>query len=419
MPPPSKKLKILLGCYTCAPNRGSEPGVGWNFACRIAKFHTVHAIVEAGFKECINKYSQEHPDVVQNITFHFIPNTFFPTLRKIYPPSYYHFYRKWQKKAYEYAAELDKKENFDLVHQITLAGYREPGYLWKLGKPYVIGPLGGFTQTNWKLLGGLSLHGILFFSARNILNSLQKRFGFAAKHLSKHADVIIVSDNEAAADVKKHWHRAPLLMQEVGTQLITSAVPTARRDGEPLKVCWVGLLQPLKALNFVLHAIARCQHPVELNVVGSGEMEQKWKNLSQQLGITDKVIFHGSVPHQKVNQVMQSCHVLCVSSIKEGGTGTVVLEAMQNGLPIVCLDHCGFASVVNERIGIKIPITNRKQISKDFATALDTLYENEELRFQMSRQILEEQKLYSWDTKIKQLCLIYDRLLNDKKSLSS
>ena len=208
-------------------------------------------------------------------------------------------------------------------------------------------------------------------------------------------------------------------MQEVGTQLITSAVPTARRDGEPLKVCWVGLLQPLKALNFVLHAIARCQHPVELNVVGSGEMEQKWKNLSQQLGITDKVIFHGSVPHQKVNQVMQSCHVLCVSSIKEGGTGTVVLEAMQNGLPIVCLDHCGFASVVNERIGIKIPITNRKQISKDFATALDTLYENEELRFQMSRQILEEQKLYSWDTKIKQLCLIYDRLLNDKKSLSS
>ena len=28
--------------------------------------------------------------------------------------------------------KLDKKENFDIVHQLNMVGYREPGYLWKI-----------------------------------------------------------------------------------------------------------------------------------------------------------------------------------------------------------------------------------------------------------------------------------------------
>lgn len=413
-----KQLKILFGAYSCDPYRGSEPGVGWNFVTGVAKYHKVHVLVNAlEFQQSLTKYCEDYPEAVKNITFHFIPATFYPLLRKIYPPSFYHFYRKWQKRAYKYAVELDKKENFDLVHQVTLAGFREPGYLWKLGKPYIIGPLGGFTQTSWRLLPGLGLHGIFFFGMRNILNSIQKRFGFAAKTLPKHADAIIVSDNYGAEDVKRFWKRECYLMQEVGTSPQTiNPKQTRRKDGEPLRICWAGLFVPLKALQFLLQALTFCKHPMELNVLGGGPNGAAWKKLTNKLNLSDKVHFKGFIPRNDVLEIMANSHVLCITSIKEGGTGTVVLEALQNGLPIICLDHCGVASVVNERIGIKIPIKSRKQIIKDFAKSLDYLYENENERYQMAEYAANfESKKYTWDQKIKQLLDIYKQVLEQKR----
>jgi len=32
-----KKKKILLSAYACEPKKGSEPGVGWNWAIQICK----------------------------------------------------------------------------------------------------------------------------------------------------------------------------------------------------------------------------------------------------------------------------------------------------------------------------------------------------------------------------------------------
>ena len=412
-----KRLKILIGCYSCCPNRGSEPGMGWNFVSNIAKHHDVHVLVnQFEFEEPLTQYCKDFPEEVKHITFHFIPSAYHETIRKIWPPSYYWFYRAWQKRAYRYAVKLDKIENFDLVHQVNLAGYREPGYLWKLGKPYIIGPLGGFTQTAWRLLPGLGIHGAIFFAIRNILNAIQKRFGYAAKTLPKQANSIIVSDPEAVQDVKKYWKRDAILMREVGvqsTQLAETPSPCQRPSNKPLRICWAGLLVPLKALQFLLKAIPLCHGDVEVVVLGAGVMERKWKNLAHNLGISEKVHFRGQVSHAQVLETMREAHLLCVSSIKEGGTGTVVLEALQNGLPIVCLDHCGFSSVVNEHCGIKIPITNSSDISKNLAKALDFLYHNEEKRFQMAQQAIQESKKYTWEAKMEVLNDIYHQCLCD------
>ena len=84
--------------------------MGWNFASNIARFHDVHVLVEEGeFKEKLTTFAEQHPEAVRNITFHFIRRYHHDTLRKIWPPSYYWFYRAWHKRAYEYALELDKK----------------------------------------------------------------------------------------------------------------------------------------------------------------------------------------------------------------------------------------------------------------------------------------------------------------------
>ena len=412
----TKRLKVLLGCYACDPNYGSEPGMGWNFVSNIAKYHDVHAIVEEGeFKETLTRFAEENPDKVKNITFHFVSRTHHNTLRKIWPPSYYWFYRTWHRRAYKLAVELNKKENFDIVHQVTLAGFREPGFLWKLKKPFIWGPLGGFTQTSWRLLSGMGLHTMFFFSARNILNYLQKRFSFSVREAAKHSYSILVSDKQGIEDAQNIWHRNAILMREVGIYKSGCPSPIAhRQNGSILRVCWAGELIPLKGLDILIHAIKQCKYRIHVEVLGRGPMLNKWQSAVRNLKLCDNFTFHGFVPHQRVADIMIQCHAACITSIKEGGTSTFVLEALQAGLPIIALNHCGYATVIDESSGIKIPIQSKQKIISTLAAELDYLAEHEEIRQRLAIGAQKQAKNFTWEAKMQMLNKLYWEAANKK-----
>ena len=54
-------------------------------------------------------------------------------------------------------------------------------------------------------------------------------------------------------------------------------------------------------------------------------------------------------------------------------TSTVTVEGLALGLPVVCLDHCGFADVVDETCGIKVPVTTPARVVSGLATAIHRL----------------------------------------------
>lgn len=395
-------------CYACDPTRGSEPGMGWNFASNIAQYHDVHVLVEEGeFREVLTDYSKHHPEQVQNITFHYIPRKHHETLRKIWPPSYYWFYRAWHKKAYLYARELDKKEDFDFIHHITISGFREPGYLWKLNKPFIWGPIGGLTDSPWCLLSSLGIHGALFLGIRNIINYFQKRWGFRAKAAAKHAHTILTSTTKAVQEIRDFWNRDAILMNEVGLETRhTHYEPSKHHPQSPLRICWAGEHKARKALDILLHALPICKEKVELHVLSHGPRMQSWKALSHKLGLDDIVTFHGYVPREEAFRIMATSHVFCITSVRED-TSTVVFEAFRYGVPIIALDHCGFAAVIDENSGIKIPIHSRKQVINDFAKGIDFLASNEQERLRLSDGALKRCNQFTWDAKMKVLNRIY------------
>lgn len=410
--PTHKRLKVLLCCYACDPGYGSEPGMGWNFAKNIAKHHDVHVLVESKFKKNLLEYAATHPDDVSSITFHFIQRTRYKLLRKIWPPSYYWTYRRWHKKAFQYALELDKSENFDVIHQITISGYREPGYLWKLGKPYVWGPLGGFTDTPWCLMGSLGWQGCIHFSVRNVCNAIQKRWGRNARRAAKNSHTILTSTTQAVHEIRKFWNREAVLMNEVGLETNhTNYSPVEHKSNEPLRICWAGEHIPRKALDILLHALIYCKENVELHVLSKGPRSNAWKSLSQKLGLGSKVIFHGFVPREEAFRIMGSSHVFCITSVRED-TSTVVFEAFRYGLPIIAMDHCGFSSVIDESCGIKIPINNRRQVIEDYARHLDYLASHESERRALSDGALKRCQLFTWEAKMAVINKIYAEATN-------
>ena len=132
--------------------------------------------------------------------------------------------------------------------------------------------------------------------------------------------------------------------------------------------------------------------------------------MAKKLTINDNCNWLGWLPLEEANAKMAKGHLFCISNLKDL-TSTVTLEALSYGLPIICLDHCGFAHVVNESCGIKIPVTNPKEVEIGFTNAIEKMYNDESLRQRLAKGALARALDFSWDKKIEKLNHIYGNLL--------
>lgn len=407
-----KRLKVLLCCYSCDPYAGSELGMGWNFAKNIGYRHDAHVLVNEKYREHIEQRAKEHPEEVEHLTFHYIPKRKYKLLRKLVPMSYYWVYRQWHKRAYRYAVELDKKENFDLIHMVTMGGFREPSLLWKINKPFVWGPTGGLTDSPWCLLPCIGFSGAWALAQRNILNAIQKRWGISCHQAAKRAKVILTKTDSDQKEMRRLWHIESEQMTEIGWETHHKQYPASQHEpGTPLHICWAGVHEPRKALEILLYAIARCKQPVVLHVLSKGPRTPIYRKLIKQLGIEDKVIIHGFVEREESFRIMSNSHIFCITSLRDD-TPTVIFEALRYSLPLIVLDHSGFSSVVNENCGIKIPITDKETVINAYAEHIDFFATHEDERRRIAQGAQDRCKDFTWEAKMDQMDKVYERALS-------
>lgn len=108
---------------------------------------------------------------------------------------------------------------------------------------------------------------------------------------------------------------------------------------------------------------------------------------------------------------MRESDLLFFTSVSEG-TPHAVLEAVSNNLPVVCFDTCGQGDTINEKVGVKIPLTNPKQSVKDFADALLFLFHNRETLTDMSQNCKQLQNELSWENKALAMVNYYKKALS-------
>lgn len=403
-------MKVLVSCYACSPYKGSEPGMGWNFVHCLAPMHELHIITESKYKADLDRYFSEHPDEEHLYHFYFIPRQRHSILRKIWPPSYYWFYRLWQHKVLKYAKELDAKENFDVVHALNMAGYREPGFLYELGKPLVWGPVGGFQLSPWSLLPSMGVYGVLYYSLRNLINQWQMHMKRTPRLMAHKSGAIIAATQDNHDAISRLWQRESTIISEAGLTANNVAISIAKRDGK-LKLCWSGQHTPAKTLNILLDALAvtRNNQNVELHVIGQGRSSRRWQKQADSLHL-DNVIWHGWVERNEAWEIMSRCHVFCITSVADL-TSTVLLEALSFGLPIVTLDLFGFSNVVTNECGIKIPVQSKRQVVCDMASAVDRIVEDESLRMRMAQAALTRAQDFTWEEKAKQISQLYTKVV--------
>lgn len=100
---------------------------------------------------------------------------------------------------------------------------------------------------------------------------------------------------------------------------------------------FVGNLVPVKAVDVLLKACAKLHAEgmvLCLHVVGEGPLREKLINLSKELGIPDRVQWHGSIPLEKLPNWYRAADVFVLPSRSEG-VPNVLLEASGCNTPWV------------------------------------------------------------------------------------
>ena len=120
-----------------------------------------------------------------------------------------------------------------------------------------------------------------------------------------------------------------------------------------------GVDRAIRAMAFLRDKLPPKQK-FRLVVVGADD-PTKYKNLARELGILSYVIFTHEM--RDASLTIASSDVLLHPARSEN-TGTVIMEAMALGLPVICTDTCGFAHYVVEwSSGIVIP-SNKKNVQE-------------------------------------------------------
>ena len=396
-------LKVLVNAYACSPNMGSEPGMAWNWCANLAKHCELFVITEEEFRD---KIETVVPTLPQGGNMHFYFNPVTPEVRKMCWNQgdwrFYWHYRKWQKRTLEIAKQICAEQKIDILHQLNMIGYREPGLLWKIkGPKFVWGPVGGMETMPIAYLKGAGVKTVLFNRLKNSINSLQYRYQPNVRRAVARADAIIAATSGCQKKLQDFYGKKVHLINETGCEVIEN-VERSENAIRKMNLLWVGKLDFRKQINLAIDVLGQFGDlDIELHVCGGGTEEQiaQMKQQADRLGVRDKLNYHGMISHDKVQHLMRTSDLFLFTSIMEG-TPHVVQEAIANHLPVICLDTCGQGDCVSDKVGHKVELSTPEQTVEEMAGIIRELYQDRQRLQRLSDNCLAVSKEMSWDNKV-------------------
>ncbi|HME42746.1 MAG TPA: glycosyltransferase [Syntrophorhabdales bacterium] len=408
-----RRLKVIIVAAAAHPEKGSEPGLGWGWIEALSKHHDLWVIAgeREGNREAIERRFIEFPDLRERVQIYFIPRPDGPRIEEIVPLLYYRTYRKWHQKAFALATELHKEIGFDLAHQLNMTGYREPGYLWRLDLPFVWGPVGGTANVPLRFASILGMQQFLYHAAKITVNELQLRFHGRVRQAISRCDGFVTSTTDGHDKFLRILGKDSIMMNDNGPPFTRPAFQprNVNQSKVPLRLAWSGLHISRKALPIVLKALALLPSTIEwhIDILGHGAMTAKWKRMACNLRIGERCSWHGWVDKNKAIDIVSSADLFLFSSLHES-TPAVIFEALSQGVPVICINHCGQGDVITEECGIKIPVTSCRQVIKDFAQAIHHLATNPEERNRLGEGALKRIGEFSWERKAEAMVEVYE-----------
>ena len=397
-----KKYKILLIAYACEPNKGSEPGVGWNIAIELSKYFDVTVITRTN-----NKNNIEKEIINKNIKFLYIDlPIIFLYLKKYLGIQIY--YIIWQiftiMKLFKY------KLKYDLIYLITLGNLFYINLFPFFFKPFIWGPLGfGYNAPikYWKYYSKKGKINEIFRIIIKYINRINPILYFTIRNTAKIFAVSPITENY----IKKLYKKANVkILSQTGINLKNFELLNKQnskindqlkfiKNNDEFIILMTGRLVHWKGFSIGILAFYKFIQKVnntKLLIIGNGPELSYLNKLINRLRISEYVILYPEVAYETYIEILKLSDLFIYPSLHEPGS-FVLLEAICAKKNIICFRYGEPDTIVVDNMGIKIQVG---ESIDQFATSIYIIYEKLKHNTNIYSYNFDIYKLYSWENKV-------------------
>jgi glycosyltransferase involved in cell wall biosynthesis len=208
---------------------------------------------------------------------------------------------------------------------------------------------------------------------------LTRRFPFVApvlRLICRNADGIVCNSNFTAGQVGRYTAK-PVNVIPFGATVTPRAA-----DRDPAKsvkdILYVGRLIERKGVDYLIDAMPLIlRHlPTRLHIVGDGPMAEPWRARAAAAELSERVVFHGVVPNERLEALYATCDLFALPAIVDDrgdteGQGVVLVEAMSFAMPVVACEVGGIPDVVLSGVtGLLVPQRSPDELAKAIVAVL-------------------------------------------------
>ncbi|CUX40668.1 glycosyltransferase [Clostridium sp. C105KSO13] len=158
------------------------------------------------------------------------------------------------------------------------------------------------------------------------------------------------------------------IIKERGTKTATAILPTGLEDsfyiqdqeeakmlrkeylgGKTHLFCTVSRLEKEKNPEFILRGSAKLKEKIgdtfRLLFIGEGSMRNRLEQMTEELGISEEVLFLGNIENERIKNYISACELFLFAS-KSETQGIVLAEALAAGSPVVAVQATGVEDIV-------------------------------------------------------------------------
>lgn len=415
-------MNILIHTWDLSKYRGSEFSVSYNYIKTMEREHKLYVTFASNSyeREDLSELKELEQEL-KNCTFITVePNLIMKLCTKIEVnlPSYlvnifkYAYYKQWEKRLYKKIKNSTFIDSIDCIHYVGPAGYHEPGYLWKLHKPYIWGATSGFENINKVLLREVfATKNILWLKA--FLNTLTIKFNLRIKRAIKNTDIIVAATTSNKQIIKSNFKCNRIeyfpenLMRISKNEILSEEILKQKYSNiSTLNILWIGNIEPRKMPNLLIDSLRLIKNKnIKVYYIGSGY------SIIEDNCDLEFVTFIKRIPREEVEKYWMDAHLHIITSAHEANT-TVLFEAMEHCVPTITTDICGMHDIVKDTTGIKIPIDNYQHVVQSFAHEIDQLATDPTRLFDMACKLRLDSFNYVNEMRKKYYNGLYDSFIN-------
>lgn len=402
-------MKILYIAQSCSTINGSEDAIGFNIPWESAKINDVYVITRTNQKNNIEEFLSKNKR--RNIYFYYVDMPKWSM--KIFRASLYSGrLLVWNKKVFPIAEKLCAIENIEIIHQITPIEFRAIGKNGKIiNTKFVVGPLGGGEYIPAHLKSYLSIKERIFEFIRKSINTAFV-LNFKINKKLDDCNYILFANNETKKVLEKIYNDNKVgIYTEIGVnanEILEKPIQNSNRDKVVFLVC--GRLVYRKGHKFLLEVLSRIDLDYECRIVGDGKMMQGLKKICLNTpNLEKKISFIGKKPFTLIKKEYQNADFFIMPSLRET-TGSVSLEAMSNGLPLITIDKFGAKIILKDKLSLLYSGDSKEEYIENLKSIIENLIINITDIDVQREDAIKLARINTWEEKVNYYQSIYTKI---------